>query len=812
MEENYGTDEFLPMTFYLGGVYSIPEGNSRASWYGFSGTPAIMFDGVDDAVGGQPSGSMYASYLPMYAARASMSSPLIMNAAYVAFGNDMSVTVNIQVDEAIAGTNNQVSFFICQEGYHGQSNMVVDMLPNESFSLDTVGQSTIVSRDFTLGSSFTEEDMRIIVLVQNTDTKEILQATIATADYAGTLVVDAEPNGVNAPWRLQGPEGLDFHGNGDRSINLFFTGDYTLTFLDVPAWTTPADNPQAQTLVEDGVITFTGVYTNGPFTVVNDGPIADAGSGQGVALIDYDNDGDLDIHVVNNGTTDQLLRNEGDLTFTDAATGLIADGGAGSSSAWVDYNRDGFQDVLLGRNGETNLLLAGDGTGGFTPANCVGMDDAGPASSVSWADYDLDGNLDIYVARSEANILLSSFGDLGGGFFVFSSAGGTPANDGTTNGANWIDLNGDQRPELYIVNSFSANAILENTAIGFDDVTNTAGLGDVTNGVGSAWGDYDNDGDFDLYLSNGAMSDQIFNQNGDLLFTPLQGENTTDMGHGRGVVWADFNNDTNLDVYLVRHNQPDLFLLGDGLGGFQMIPVGPAEADGPGNAVACGDLDGDGDVDLFITRDGQSNVLLANNLAGSGNFFELNLVGSELQPDAIGAMVRLTAGGITQMRYLSAGSGYLAMDAKTLHFGLGDITTIDDVEITWPDGTVQNLTNLAVNQFMQVTKGEDALSAVDDGQIQPRATVLGQAHPNPFNPSTTIGFALAQSGPTRLDIFTVDGRHVRSLVSGDLNAGQHSVTWTGVDENGRAVASGAYFYRLSSPDGGQQTGRMALVK
>lgn len=804
------------MTFYLGGSYSIPEGNSRASWYGISGTPNVMFDGVEQSVGGQSTGSMYATYLPMVAGRALSSSPLIMNAAYVALGNEMSVTVNIQVDEAITGTNHQVSFFVCQEGYHNQSNMVVDMLASEPFVLDTPGQTTLVNRDFTLGSSFTEEDMRIIILVQNMTTKEILQATMATADYAGTLMVDAEPNGVNAPWRLQGPEGLDFTGSGDRTLNMFFTGDYTLTFLDVPAWTLPGNNPQVQTLVDDGFVTFTGVYTDGPFTVVADGPINNAGSARGVSLVDYDNDGDLDIHVINNGTADQLLRNDGSLEFSDAATGLMADIGAGSSSAWVDYNRDGNQDVLLGREGEANLLLAGDGTGGFLPANSIGIDDAGPATSVSWVDYDLDGNLDIYVANKTGdgvtNLLIRSLGDFGGGFFVFTATPGPTSNTGNSNGANWVDLNQDQRPDLYIVNSFSSNSLLNNSTYGFDDATAASGIGDVFNGMGSAWGDYDNDGDLDLYLSNGAMADHIFNHNGDFLFNPITGPNTADTGNGRGVVWADFNNDTNLDVYVVRHNEPDLFLLSDGAGGFQKIPVGPSEADGPGNAVACGDIDGDGGIDLFITRDGVSNVLLANNMTGGNNYFELNLTGSDLQPDAIGAVVRLTAGGITQMRHVSAGGGYLAMDAKSIHFGLAAIPTIDTVEITWPDGTVQTLSNLAVNQIMQVTMGEDVLSAAGDDLTLPRATMLGLAHPNPFNPSTTINFALAQSGPTRLDIFTVDGRHVRSLVSGDMSAGTHSVTWTGQDEHGRAMASGAYFYRLSSADGSNQTGRMVMVK
>lgn len=772
-----------------------------------------MFDGIVENVGGQPNGSMFSTYQPLVVTRLGESSPLVMNAAYVALGNDISVSATIQVDQAITNTNNQVYFFVCQEGLHNQSNMVVDILDTEAFNLDTVGQSAVVSRDFTLAPGYSEEDLRVIVLVQNTNTKEILQATQATPDYAGSLTVDANPDGVNAPWRLQGPEGLDFTGSGDRTINLFFTGDYTLTFLEVPVWSLPADNPQTQTLTDGSHITFTGLYTDGPFTVLNTGPIADGGSGQGVALIDFDNDGDLDIHVVNNGTADQLLRNDGNLEFTDVASGLVADTGAGRSSAWADFNRDGNLDLFLGRNGEANLLLVGDGNGGFTPANCIGIDDIGPASSVSWIDYDQDGNLDLYVAnQSQPNLLLHSLGDLGGGFFVFSGISGNPADGGNTQAANWIDLNGDQLPELYIVNSFSSNALLENTTLGFSDISGPSGIDDLTNGMGSAWGDFDNDGDFDLYLSNEGMADHIYENAGNFLFNQTLGQNHSDMGHGRGVVWADFNNDTNLDIYLVRNGEPDLFLLGNGQGDFSAVPVGPAEADGPGNTLACGDIDGDGDQDLFITRDGQSNVLLSNDLAANNNFLELDLTGNETQPDAIGAVVRLTAGDVIQMRRVCGGDGFLSMNATTVHFGLGSFTSVDEVQITWPDGVVQTLTNLPANQILAISEGQDPASPVDDSQNLPRVTRLEQAHPNPFNPSTTIGFALAQSGPTRLDVFTVDGRHVRSLVRDDLGAGHHEVVWTGADDSGRKVSSGTYFYRLRGADGSLQTGRMALVK
>ncbi len=772
----------------------------------------MVFDGVRQSIGGQASGSMFAAYQPEVITRMNISSPLVMNAAYVAVGNQYNISATIQVDEAIANTNNQVHFLICQEGYHGQSNMVVDMLSSEPFTLDTPGQSTVISRDFTLEAPFNEEDLRIVILVQNMSTKEVLQATLATADYAGSIIVDSEPNGVNAAWTLQGPNGLSISGAGDRTINVFSTGEYTHTFQDIPSWTSPANNPQVMTLIEDGEILFSGIFTNGPFITYNDGPINDNGQAQGVSLIDFDNDGDIDIHVLNNGTADMLLRNDGDLSFTNVANGLIADAGAGHSGSWADYNQDGNLDVYLGRFGESNLLLAGDGAGGFIIPSSVGLDDAGQATSTSWVDYNLDGNLDIYVSnQGTGNLLLNNLGDIGGGFYVFTNTNGAFNNTANANGANWIDLNGDQRPELFIANSFARNILLQNTEFGFVDISQSSALNDLNNGTGSAWGDFNNDGKYDLYLSNDGMGDKLYAGTTEFHFSPVLTDNTTDTGHGRGVVWADFNNDTNLDLYIVRNNEPDLFMLGDGLGGFIKVPVGPDEAEGPGNAVACGDIDGDGDIDLFITREGQGNVLLSNSMINDNNFIQLTLTGSELQPDAIGAQVRLSAGGINQMRDLQAGSGYLSMNASTVHFGLGELTIVDSIEIIWPDGTVQNLANVAANQMLQVTQGADPLSPVEDQNL-PRVTSLGQAHPNPFNPSTSIGFSLAQSGPTRLDVYTVDGRHVRSLVSESLNAGHHDVTWLGKDDSGRAVASGTYFYRLNAHGSEQQTGRMALIK
>jgi hypothetical protein len=781
-------------------------------WYGFSGTPSVRFDGVHQHVGGQASGSMYSTYLPSFLDRQATPSPIVLNANYTYDGANITLTVNVVVDLPVTTSNNVIEFIIARDNEHGHPNMVMDMLPNEPISVSSPGENVLVQRTFPLDPEWLDENLQIVVLAQSRTTKEVHQAAVASAEYAATVAIDCDPDGVEAPWRLQGPQGLDTTGAGDKSLNVFFAGEYTLTWLDVPLWTSPSESPSVQTVLEGETITFVGQYTDGPFAAVTAGPLGQVASSQGAALVDFDNDNDLDLHVIIDNAADMLLRNDGANVFTDVAAGLAADEGPGRAAAWADFNRDGFQDLYLAKDGVANHLLQGDGNGGFSVANSMGVNDIGNSSGASWADFNQDGNLDLYVTTAgAANALYSSFGDLGGGFFVFAAQTGVTANIGNCQAAAWTDGNLDGRLDLYIVNSFTSNVMLENTDIGFNDVSGSSGLGDVTNGKGCAWGDLDNDGDFDMYLTNSGMADKLFQCNGDFLYNQVPGNNLGDLGQGRGVIMADLNNDMFLDIYVVRHGQADLLLMNNGDMTFTRAPVGHPEADGPGNALVCGDLDGDGAVDLFITRTDAANVMLKNELGTGNNWIDLRLTGDPIQPDAIGTRVVLTAGGVSQTRLITGGGGFQSMNSRVLSFGLAANTQVDQVEIFWPDDTVQTLGALAANQHVQITKGEDPTSPVGDNAL-PRATVLGKAHPNPFNPSTTIDFALARSGPARLEVFDLNGRLVRVLVNENLDAGNHQATWNGNDRSGRSVASGAYFYRLTAADGSVQSGRMVLVK
>ena len=247
---------------------STPEGNARAAWYGLSGTPNVMIGGTVNHIGGAASGSMFTTYEPTVTSQLATPSPLIMSANYTKIGDDVLITAQIEVDLPVSGSNNQVLFFVCQADLHDHPNMVVDMLNNEPFALTTPGESVTVVRSFTMDPDWNEPDLRLIVLVQNMTTKEILQATQASADYAAQVVIDVDPDGVEASWNLTGPD-LNMNLKGDKAINLWSPGTYTITWEDIPYWISPPNNPETLTVEEDGLITFTGTYSGGPFDSVH---------------------------------------------------------------------------------------------------------------------------------------------------------------------------------------------------------------------------------------------------------------------------------------------------------------------------------------------------------------------------------------------------------------------------------------------------------------------------------------------------------------------------------------------------------------
>ena len=437
-------------------------------------------------------------------------------------------------------------------------------------------------RTFALNPTWDRSLLSLIVMVQNNTTRTVLQAARATPAYEATVTLDCEPDGVMGTWHLTGPYDAKT-GSGDAVLSLFDAGQYTVTWDASPYWTGPS-GPQMQTIAVGGAATFHGLYSDGPFTAVTSGALGTPGQNRAGTLVDVDGDGDLDIHVVRYGEADQLLRNDGALGFTDIAAGAMADPGQGIGAAWGDVTGDGRLDVYVARADQANLLFRGDGAGGFLPTTIINAANAGPATGANAIDFNLDGKLDIFLYQnntmSTTNLLLSNFGDIGGGTLLFITQSGNLTVGGNTAACAWTDGDLDGRLDPYVVKRYGTNQLFQNLTIGFSDLSPGSGLYDTGNDAAAAWGDFDNDGDFDLYLANDGSTDRLYRATTPFHFEIVEGPGLGDAGHARGVAWADLDNDGHLDLYVPRFGEPDLILMGDGAGGFTRVMAGAAEANG----------------------------------------------------------------------------------------------------------------------------------------------------------------------------------------------------------------------------------------
>jgi len=401
-----------------------------------------------------------------------------------------------------------------------------------------------------------------------------------------------------------------------------------------------------------------------------------------------------------------------------------------------------------------------------------------------------------------------NMGDVGTGHpLMLGSAHAILQDGGVGATACWLDFDLDGDRDVYLVNDASPNVMAANFGgVGFDDAVQSTLETDAAS-RDAAWGDFDNDGDWDVYVANDDQADAMYRSVFGS-FQPVLLAAVADEGAARAVAAADFDNDGALDLYVARRGVDDLLIFSDGAGGFMGTSLGLPDTDGLCSAVVCADLDGDGGVDVYVGRDGEPNLLLRNTIQERGHWLKLDLVGHEANLTAVGARVRVVAGDLSQMQEVVAGDGRGEV-AHVLHFGLGAAASADSVIVTWPNGEVLVRTDVTGDRAVTVPQNQDPTPVQDTDT--PAMTRLHSAYPNPFNPSTTIAFDLARAGRVRLDIYSLDGRLVSSLVNEDRDAGRHHVVWQGVDRAGRAVSSGTYLCRMRS-GAEQKSVRLMLVK
>jgi hypothetical protein len=345
---------------------------------------------------------------------------------------------------------------------------------------------------------------------------------------------------------------------------------------------------------------------DGTFSQVTTGPVVtDMSTSSGCSFGDFDNDGDLDIFVQNwNGMSSHLYLNQGTGTFTKVTSGqIVSDGGWSFNSSVVDYDNDGNLDIYVD-NGtftsfvEDNFLYHGNGDGTFEKVTTgVLVNDEEHCLSSSWCDYDNDGDQDLYTANSDPfnGIAICDFlyRNDGGGNFTRLTAGPVVSDTSISIGGSWGDYDNDGDFDLFVANWYGEdNHLYTNQGDGtFISVTAGQIVSDGGNSVSGAWGDYDNDGDLDLYVTNDwNENNYLYRNNGDGSFTRiLSGDIVSDGGRSNGATWVDYDNDGWIDMYVPNGQNPaqsNFLYRNNGVSGNHWADI--RCVGGPSNASAIG--------------------------------------------------------------------------------------------------------------------------------------------------------------------------------------------------------------------------------
>lgn len=508
----------------------------------------------------------------------------------------------------------------------------------------------------------------------------------------------ASPNKNQVETMVAGVALLDYDGDGYLDI-------YLVNGAAIPS------------LKKESPAYWNRLYHNnhdGTFTDVTErAGLAGAGYGMGVAVGDYDNDGRPDIFLAN-VTGNQLFHNNGDGTFTDVTekSGLSGAKYKGKKmwsvgAGWFDYNNDGLLDLFVvnycvwdvnkdpycplksGVRGYChpklyqslhNTLYRNNGDGTFTDVSQeTGIaDHFGKGMSVSFADYDGDGFMDAFVANDTTPAFL--FHNLGGRKFeeVGVAAGVAYAPDGSTlsgMGSDFRDVNNDGRPDIwYTAVEHQSFPLLVNSGRGdFDDLTLASGLQATSDMSGWSNGifDFDNDGWKDLFVARANVLDNISE------LTPSR-----------------------------KYPEPNSVLRNLGNGKFAEVSqsAGPdIQLAGAHRGAAFGDLFNDGHIDAVVTVLG-GQVKLLRNISETGNHWILfKLAGTKSNRMGIGAQIHITTDdGRQQWNEVTTAVGYTSASDSRVHFGLGGNKRVKDVEIRWPSGIQQALHDVAADQILTV--------------------------------------------------------------------------------------------------------------
>ena len=533
----------------------------------------------------------------------------------------------------------------------------------------------------------------------------MLSTSFSTAENVVTFVEVAEISGIHFQ-HTDGESGKRLFNEQYGSGGGFFDYDND-GYLDIYLI-----NARRQTAEANGELPTNVLYRNngnGTFTdVTSSAGVGDTGYGVGATTGDYDNDGDIDVYVTNFGTN-VLYRNNGDATFTDIAqTANVADTKWGTSCAFAELDNDGFLELYITNYADYSPITD-------KPCDRQGISVyCGPRSYPPQTDslYHNNGDGTFTEQRGFANV---------------------PAAHGLGVAIGDIDNDGDA--DIYVANDQDFNYLFQNRGDGtFEEIGLLAGVscsdtGKEEAGMGVALADYDNDGRLDATVSNFQNeTNTLYHNEGDNFFIdatiPAGIAEHTHRYLGWGIGFLDYDNDGHKDIFVANGHTmdniaevdrsttaPQQNLLFRNLGNGRFADVTGQMGTGLAlrkisRAAAFGDYDNDGDIDILVTNWNQTADLLRNEGGNRNNWLQIQAVGTQSNRSAIGARIKVVAGELTQYAEVQSSGSYLAFSDLRVHFGLKDAETVELIEIRWPSGQVDTAVHLQANQRFIAVEGE----------------------------------------------------------------------------------------------------------
>jgi len=473
----------------------------------------------------------------------------------------------------------------------------------------------------------------------------------------------------------------------------------------------------------DPMVTLYHQEPNGTFTdITKQAGLTRLGWGMGVAVADYDNDGKLDLFVTGYGGN-VLYHNLGGCKFEDVTEKAgVRGGGFNTGAAWGDYDRDGNVDLFVSRYVHVDVQhLPEFGSNKYCRYKGI-LVQCGP--------WGLPG---------ESDLLYHNRGD--GTFEEVSAKAGVHNDSGYYGlGVMWSDYDNDGWPDLLVANDSVPNYLFHNNHNGtFSETGMLSGIalggdGSQLGNMGVDFGDYDHSGRFSLFITTFQEQPKSLWRNlGEGGFEDVSWPSGLGRPSYSDVCWGDsffdMDNDGWLDLlFACGHVYPQMDSLPEGPRYRQPIYLERNNRDGTFDEVskesglaalplksrrgaAFGDIFNNGNVDVVVLNVGEPPSLLVNQNHDGNHRVLLKLIGTKSNRAAIGARVTLHAGGVRQIGEVRGGGSYLSQSDLRLHFGLGKSTKIDTLEIRWPSGKNETLTNLPADTVLTIVEASGLRSS-----------------------------------------------------------------------------------------------------